>query len=181
MFASVLGWREVGLWENFWLTLALRVQDSVLKSSAMLLVEKTAWEPELVFYCCGTYHHKFSNWKQDAFTLSQFLWVRSPGSAELRPLFRISGGCNQEADWAVGLSRAWVPLQRSRDHWQTLVPCIWRAEFPISQRPRGILYHVAVCYFKANREHLCCFLFLKFFYWRIVALQCYVSFRGTAK
>ena len=76
---------------------------------------------------------------------------------------RISGGCNQDADWDLGLSGAWVPSQRSCVYGQNLVPCIWRTEVCISQRPLDILchhmgtfYHVAVCFFEANREHRYC-------------------------
>ena len=48
-------------------------------------------------------HHECMN--------SQLLWVRSPATAEVRPLLRISLGCNWDANWAVGVSGAWLPLQ----------------------------------------------------------------------
>ena len=113
-FASLLGGGGV-LWES-WLTLALHVQTSAWPSSGTLLVGKTTWEPvmELVSCCCRTQHCQFDNWKQDAFTVSA--WIHSfceSGSSHSwsASLLRISLGCNWDANWAVGVSGAWLPLR----------------------------------------------------------------------
>ena len=45
-----------------------------------------------IFYCCITKYHKFSSFRQPAFVISQFLWVRGLGRAQLDPLlgFRLT-------------------------------------------------------------------------------------------
>ena len=45
-----------------------------------------------IFYHCITKYHKFSSFRKPAFVISQFLWVRSLGRAQLDPLlaFRLT-------------------------------------------------------------------------------------------
>lgn len=57
-------------------------------------------EIEGTIYCCLTHYYKLSILKQHALIISQ-LCVRSPGMAQLDPLFWVSQGCNQSVGWNV--------------------------------------------------------------------------------
>lgn len=52
------------------------------------------------FYCHLTNYHKLGNWKKHSFLVSQFLQVRSLGTAEWGSPLRVS------PDWQEGASRA---------------------------------------------------------------------------
>lgn len=53
-----------------------------------------------VFYHYVTNQHHLNSLKQHLCFISQFLWARSPGTAELGALLRVSRGCSQGVSWA---------------------------------------------------------------------------------
>lgn len=64
----------------------------------------------LVFYYYMMNFHVFRSLKQHTYIISQFLWVRSPGTVQLRVL----KGCNQNVNQVVFSFNAQGPLPNSR-------------------------------------------------------------------
>lgn len=58
--------------------------------------------PISVTYCCLVIFPQLRAFKQHIFTISQFLWIQSPGKAYLRSLLTIPH-CSQEVSWGCDL------------------------------------------------------------------------------
>lgn len=57
--------------------------------------------PVFTFYSCIVTYHKLSGLQQ--FTYVTVLYVRSPGTAQLDPLLRVSQGQNLGFSWSYGI------------------------------------------------------------------------------
>lgn len=99
--------------------------------------------PVFVFYCCFKSYHKPSNSKSHIFIISQFPWIKSPGTTYLGPLLRISRGCNQGVSQAVFSSKGFSGEESPFKLIQMLTVCqglLSALRGPYSFSPCGLLH-----------------------------------------
>lgn len=117
----------------------------------------------LVICCCIMNYHRLIKLKQHTFTISQFLFIGSPGTAHIGLLQGCNQGVGQDSDLIQGLGWEKHPLSSLRVYWQHSGPCRLSSEglsflLAVSWRPPPLRCPVGLStgssryYFKTKEE-----------------------------